>query len=82
MSIDLKQLKKNIKSKGVSKMANKVERTEEEKKEFLANNYRINFWMDKEVVKEFDAIAKEKGVTRSEALTKLIEKFVAKNKSK
>lgn len=58
----------------------KVEYTEEEKALFTANNTRVNFWVEKALIKEFDKIAKEKGVSRKDALIKLIGKFVAKNK--
>lgn len=84
MNIDLKELKQNIKSKGVkSKMARKEKRefTEEEKKEFVANNSLLKVWVSKEKMKEFDTIIKEKEMTRTEAIGKILEKFVAKNKS-
>lgn len=58
----------------------KVEYTPEEKALFIVNNTKINFWMDKELIKEFDLIAKQKGVSRKDAIIKLIGKFVEKNR--
>lgn len=65
-------------------MANKentrVEFTEEEKKEFLANNTKVNFWIDKTLIKEFDKIAKIKGASRKDGITNILKAFVKKNK--
>lgn len=54
--------------------------TDEEKALFVANNTKVNFWVEKALIKEFDLIAKEKGKSRKDALLILIEKFIAKNK--
>jgi metal-responsive CopG/Arc/MetJ family transcriptional regulator len=63
-------------------MVQKQERrefTDDEKAIFVANNTKIQFWMDKELIKKFDKIMKEKGIGRKDGIIKLIEKFVEKN---
>jgi hypothetical protein len=51
----------------------------EEKQEFIMNNTKINFWVEKELIFAFDKIVKEKGLTRKDAIIKLVQKFVDKN---
>jgi hypothetical protein len=58
----------------------KREFTQEEKEAFVAANYKIIFWADKELIKKFDTICKKKGAQRKDGIMKLIEKFVEKNK--
>jgi metal-responsive CopG/Arc/MetJ family transcriptional regulator len=57
----------------------KKEFTLQEKQEFINNNTRINFWMEKELIFAFDRIVNERGMTRKDAMTKLVQKFVDKN---
>jgi metal-responsive CopG/Arc/MetJ family transcriptional regulator len=64
----------------MSKKEERVEFTEEQKAAFVAQNTKVNFWMDKVLAKEFDLLAKEKGLSRKEAIIKLMHKFVEKNK--
>lgn len=56
------------------------EYTEEEKALFIVNNTKVNFWVEKAIVKDFDKLAKEKGMTRKEAIIKFMQNFVSKNK--
>lgn len=51
----------------------------EEKQEFISNNTKVNFWVEKELIFAFDKIVKEKGMTRKDAIIKFIQKFVDKN---
>lgn len=57
----------------------RVEFTAEEKSAFVANNLRVNYWADRELVLKFDEICKARGVKRSEGLIKIMEAFVKKH---
>jgi len=60
----------------------KQEYTEEEKALFLMNNSKFNFWVDKELLKQFSKLCKAKGKKPSEAVIHYMEKVVAKHGDK
>jgi hypothetical protein len=62
--------------------AEKIEFTDEEKKAFIAENTKVIFWANRDLVKEFDRLAKEKGLGRKEALIKLMQKYIDKQNKK
>lgn len=62
------------------KQKQKIEYTPEEKIEFVTNNLKVMFWAEKDLVLEFDKLAKAKGYNRKDAMLALMRKFIAKQK--
>lgn len=58
----------------------KIEFTAEQKREFIANNLQVKFWMDKQTLLDFDKLMELKGLSRKEGIIKLMEKYVDKHK--
>lgn len=67
-------------AKSEKEVSKKPSYSKQERAEFVSKNLRVMFWMDKELLLEFDEICADKGIDRKEGIIKLITKFVEKNR--